>query len=65
MSSARSKYTKSSWYTGQKFDEHDNMFSMMDENRHTARRAQLASGVGHLVPSYNLSPKNLSTQAKE
>jgi hypothetical protein len=46
MSSARSAYTKSDWYAGQKLEvDHDNLFSTLDDKTHTKRRAQMAIGV--------------------
>ncbi|KAE8450470.1 hypothetical protein EG329_006200 [Mollisiaceae sp. DMI_Dod_QoI] len=45
MSSARSKYTKSRWYAGQKLEfGEDNLLSTLDEALHTKKRAQMASG---------------------
>ena len=46
MSRARSPYTKSVWYQGIRMQPgHDNVFSTVDENSHTQRRAQMAMGV--------------------
>jgi len=46
MSSARSGYTRSEWYAGQKLEvDHDNLFSTLDDKIHTKRRAQMAMGV--------------------
>ncbi len=46
MSSARSKYTKSRWYAGQKLEfGEDNLLSTLDEALHTKKRAQMALGV--------------------
>ncbi|KUJ10427.1 cytochrome P450 [Mollisia scopiformis] len=45
MSSARSRYTRSRWYSGQKLEvDHDNLFSTIDEATHSKKRAQLATG---------------------
>jgi len=50
MSSARSKYVRSKWYAGQKFEvNHDNLFSTLDDNLHTKRRAQMAIGVSSFM----------------
>lgn len=46
MSSARSGYMRSDWYSGQKLEvDQDNLFSTLDEKIHTRRRAQMAPGV--------------------
>lgn len=46
MNAARSPYTKSKWYNGSRIQPgRDNIFSGVDEDRHTKRRAQMASGV--------------------
>lgn len=51
MSSARSRYTRSPWYSGQKVDfENDNLFSTTDEDVHNKKRSQMAIGVSpHLL----------------
>jgi hypothetical protein len=46
MNAARSSYTKGSWYAGLRLPPgQDNIFSQMDEKKHTTRRAQMADGV--------------------
>lgn len=52
MSSARSGYTRSEWYSGQKLEvDHENLFSTIDEKTHTRRRAQMAGGFsGREIP---------------
>lgn len=47
MSSARSKYTRSTWYAGQKmaYDLEDNVLSTRNEDLHNIKRSQMASGV--------------------
>lgn len=46
MSGARSTYTKGEWYLSTRIQPgHDSVFSGIDEDHHTKRRAQLASGV--------------------
>ncbi len=50
MNAARSRYTKSNWYAGQKVEaDHDNMFSTLDETRHSKRRAQMAIGASLMI----------------
>jgi hypothetical protein len=50
MSSARSEYTRSEWYLGQKLEvEHDNVLSTLDDKLHSKKRGQVAMGVN--VPS--------------
>ncbi|KFY37707.1 hypothetical protein V494_04641 [Pseudogymnoascus sp. VKM F-4513 (FW-928)] len=45
MSAARSLYTRSDWYAGLRLPPgQDNIFSTMDEKKHTRRRAQMADG---------------------
>jgi hypothetical protein len=46
MNAARSPYTKGSWYAGLQMPPgQDNLFSQVDEKKHTLRRAQMADGV--------------------
>jgi len=46
VSAARSGYSKSAWYAGQKVEpDRPNLFSMIDEKAHSKRRAQVALGV--------------------
>ena len=46
MSSARSGYTKSEWYSGQKLEvDHDNVLSTLDDRVHATKRAKVAIGV--------------------
>jgi hypothetical protein len=46
MSAARSPYTKGDWYAGLRLPPgQDNLFSQMDEKKHTIRKAQMADGV--------------------
>jgi hypothetical protein len=46
MNSARSRYTKSKCYAGQKVEvDHNNLFSTLDETLHAKKRAQMAIGV--------------------
>src|SRR3979490_1902598 len=48
MNAARSPYTKGFWYAGARLPPgQDNLFSQMDERKHTLRRAQMADGVRH------------------
>lgn len=50
MSSARSGYMRSDWYSGQKLEvDQDNLFSTLDEKIHTRRRAQMAPGVSNFA----------------
>ncbi|KAF2809016.1 pisatin demethylase [Mytilinidion resinicola] len=53
MSSVRSTYTKGDWYNGSRIQPgRDNVFSGIDEDRHTSRRAQLAPAYsGKDIPS--------------
>lgn len=45
MNGARSTYTKGEWYLSTRIQPgHDSVFSGIDEDHHTKRRAQLASG---------------------
>ncbi|KAF8851646.1 cytochrome P450 [Acephala macrosclerotiorum] len=45
MSLARSKYTRSPWYAGQKVDfDHNNIFSTIEEDIHNKKRSQMAIG---------------------
>ncbi|KAH8654015.1 pisatin demethylase [Tricladium varicosporioides] len=45
MNAARSPYTKSNWYAGQRAEaDRHNLFSTKDEEEHTRRRAQMAVG---------------------
>ncbi|OCK80485.1 cytochrome P450 [Lepidopterella palustris CBS 459.81] len=45
MNGVRSNYTKGAWYLGSRIQPgRDNVFSGIDEEHHTKRRAQLASG---------------------
>lgn len=45
MSSARSGYTKSEWYSGQKLEvDHDNVLSTLDDRVHATKRAKVAMG---------------------
>lgn len=51
MSAARSPYTRGDWYAGLRLPPgQDNIFSTMDEKRHTKRRAQMADGVRKEFP---------------
>jgi hypothetical protein len=53
MSSARSGYTRSDWYSGQKLEvDQDNLFSVLDEKIHTRRRAQMAPGVSTFAENH-------------
>lgn len=46
MSSARSGYTKSEWYSGQKLEvDHDNLLSTLDDRVHASKRSKVAMGV--------------------
>lgn len=50
MSAARSPYTKGDWYAGLRLPPgQDNLFSQMDEKKHTTRKAQMAEGVGNVL----------------
>lgn len=50
MSAARSLYTKGYWYAGLRLPPgQDNLFSQMDEKKHTHRKAQMADGVSHTL----------------
>ncbi|OCL05628.1 cytochrome P450 [Glonium stellatum] len=45
INGVRSTYTKSEWYLGSRIQPgHDNIFSGIDEDHHTKRRAQMAAG---------------------
>jgi hypothetical protein len=56
MSSARSGYTRSEWYSGQKLEvEHDNVLSTLDDRLHATRRAKVAMGVSITPPSQLVS----------
>jgi hypothetical protein len=51
MNSARSRYTKSKWYAGNKLEaDHDNLFSCCDEAKHTEKRSKMALGVSFVSP---------------
>jgi hypothetical protein len=50
MNAARSPYTKGFWYAGLRLPPgQDNLFSQMDEKKHTLRKAQMADGVRHVL----------------
>jgi hypothetical protein len=50
MIAVRSKYTRSDWYVGMRFDpSHDNVESERNDERHTALRAKMSAGVSMLL----------------
>jgi hypothetical protein len=55
INGVRSTYTKGGWYNGSRIQPgRDNVFSGIDEDHHTKRRAQLAPAVSLYIPARHI-----------